>query len=159
VNKTLLLGLGNDILGDDAIGLRVAAAAGERLSDREDIQVHLSGEMGLSLLDQIVGYNGLIIIDAVQTHSAPPGFVHDLEETDLPVLPSFSPHFAGVGELLALGRELSMAVPGWVRIFAVEVVDPFTVNSEMTPMLQAAFPEIVRQVVQAIRNTAPASRP
>jgi Ni,Fe-hydrogenase maturation factor len=51
--EILLLGLGNDILTDDAIGLHVAAAVRERLAGCQFLTVRQTGEMGLSLLDFI----------------------------------------------------------------------------------------------------------
>jgi len=149
VSKTLLLGLGNDLLFDDSIGLRVAAAARERLAGNPNITVAQTTEMGLSLLDMMVGFERLVLVDAIQTHQAPPGFVHQIDHLDLQVLPTLLPHFLGVGEVLALGRKLNLAVPEQVRIFAVEVEDPFTVGTELTPTLKAAFPRIMDEVVTA----------
>jgi hydrogenase maturation protease len=151
--QTLLLGLGNDILSDDAIGLRVVAAVGERLAGREDVTVSQSAEMGLALLDLIVGFDTLVLVDAVQTREAEPGFVHELDGADLKTLPAISPHFLGVGEVLALGRELGLRVPNRVRIFAIEVADPFTVGTALTPALEAALPGLVERVLAAVTET------
>jgi hydrogenase maturation protease len=148
--RTLLLGLGNDILADDAIGLRVAAAVQERVADRPDLTILTSAEMGLSLLDLIVGFDDLVIVDSVQTPQGSPGFLHQLDGDDLKSLPAISPHFLGIGEVLALGRKLGMAVPSRVRIFAIEVLDPFTVSSSLTPTLQSALPAIVDQVILSL---------
>jgi hydrogenase maturation protease len=145
--KTLLLGLGNDLLTDDAIGLRVVAEVRRLLKDHQTISVDESAEMGLALLDLVVGYETLIIVDAIQTNEAPPGFVHQLGGDDLNALPAVSPHFLGIGELLALGRELGLSVPSRVRIFAVEVQDPFNVGTQLTPALKAALPRIVECVL------------
>jgi Ni,Fe-hydrogenase maturation factor len=66
----------------------------------------------------------------------------------LNALPAVSPHFLGIGELLALGRELGLAVPTQVKIFAVEVQDPFNVGTRLTPTLDAALPRIVECVLR-----------
>ncbi|MBI4658858.1 MAG: hydrogenase maturation protease [Verrucomicrobia bacterium] len=146
----LLLGLGNDILSDDAVGLIVAKEVRSRLTARRDIDVLESIEMGLSLLDLVVGYHDLVIVDAIQTGREPPGFVFEINEQDLKALPGGSPHFLGVFETLALGRRLGMAVPDRVKILAVEVQDPHTVSTRMTPALQRALPAIVEQVANAV---------
>lgn len=150
--KVLLLGLGNDILTDDGVGLRVAAAMRQYLAEFENLTVIQTAEMGLALLDFVVGFDDLMLVDAIQTRHAPPGFVHDLDGAELNLLPLVSPHFLGVGEVLALGRKLGLAVPKRVRIFAVEVEDPFTVGTQMTPALQSALPGIVDQVAAALRR-------
>ncbi len=106
--------------------------------------------MGLSLLDHIVGYKQLVIVDAIQTRRARPGFVHELEGTDLHSLPITSPHLVGVGEMIALGTQLELPVPERVKIFAIEVEDPFTISTQLTPALKTALPEIAARIHKAI---------
>ena len=146
----LLLGLGNDILTDDAIGLRVAAALRERFAERKDITVAETAEMGLALLDLVVGFDTLVLVDAIQTQNAQPGFVHEIAGEELRTLPAFSPHFLGVGEALALGRKLGLSVPHHVKIFAIEVQDAFTVSTQLTPVLESALPGIVEHIANRL---------
>jgi hydrogenase maturation protease len=141
--RVLVLGLGNDLLRDDSIGLRLTQALGERLPDRSNITVLQSSEAGLALLDLVAGYDELIIVDAVQTSHAEPGYVHELAVDDMQMLPGGSPHFLGIAEMLALGRELHLPVPRKARVFAVEVEDPYTLEQGLTPVLTAAFPDLV----------------
>jgi hydrogenase maturation protease len=148
--RTLLLGLGNDLLTDDGIGLRVAAAVRQRLPNHPRLTVLQTTEMGLALLDMIVGFDELVLVDSIQTHQSPPGTVHELDAGDLHQLPLSSPHFIGIGEMLALGRQLGMAVPQRVKIFAIEVQDPFTISTDLTPTLRAALPGIVERVAHAL---------
>lgn len=148
--RTLLLGLGNDILSDDGVGLRVAAAIEKRLAGRTDLTVVSTTEMGLSLLDQIVGFDDLVVVDAVQTPQGSPGHMHEIDGQELGSLPAVSPHFLGLGEVLALGRKLGLAVPDRVRIFAIEVQDPFTVSTALTPSLESALPSIVDRVIRTL---------
>ena len=149
--KTLLLGLGNDILSDDSIGLRVASALQERLAPDPNLTIQQTTEIGLALLDLVQGYEHLVLIDAVQTSECPTGTVHHVRDTDLPNIPALSPHFLGIGETLALGRKLALPVPETVEIFAIEVDDPFTVSTELTPELQSQLPRIVDQILMHCR--------
>ena len=150
--RVLLLGLGNDILSDDAVGLKVARAIQPRLSKSDGIEVRETCEMGLALLDYIVGFDRLVLVDAMQTGRMPPGFLHEFDSDDLRVLPAVSPHFLGIGEMLALGRKLGLPVPRRVKVFAVEVQDPFTVGTSMTPALQQALAAVVARVLAATRR-------
>jgi len=152
--KVLVLGLGNDILSDDAVGLLVARAVRDRLEGGESIAVVESVEMGLALLDFVVGYRDLIVVDAILTGQAKPGSVHEVAPGQLQVLPKASPHFVGVGETLALGRTLGMAMPERVTILAVEVADPFTMGTQMSPSLRTALPEVVDRVLAKARSLA-----
>jgi hydrogenase maturation protease len=152
--RRLLLGLGNDILTDDAIGLLVVRALQRELADHPFIDVRETSEMGLALLDYLNGYAEVVIVDAIQTGQAAPGSVHELDPASLKQLTGRTPHFLGVGETLALGRELGLEMPSRVKIFAIEVEDPFTLGTQMTPALQAALPAIVERVGAVVRTLA-----
>jgi hydrogenase maturation protease len=148
--KILVLGLGNDILTDDAIGLNVVRRLREEFADDDRVEVCETMELGLSLLDFIVGYSAVVIVDSLQTGHAPPGTIHEVDAAGLKQLTGRTPHFLGVGETLALGRHLGLAVPEHVRIIAVEVEDPFTLGTEMTPALQDILPSVIARVRQAV---------
>jgi hydrogenase maturation protease len=154
--SVLVLGLGNDILSDDAIGLRVAQAVRAQLAGHADIEVKETTEMGLTLLDEISGYDGLVLVDAVQTGRAAPGCLHEIEPGALPGVATTSPHFLGVGETLALGRTLGLPMPRQVRIVAVEVADPFTLGTDLTPAVAAAVAAATERVATVARIMAEA---
>jgi hydrogenase maturation protease len=131
--------------------LHIAREIRQRFAGVDAVTVAETCEMGIALLDYIVGFDTLVLVDAIQTHQGPPGHLHEFDGDDLQTLPLVSPHFLGVGEVLALGRELGLAVPHRVRIFAVEVEDPFTVTTEMTPTLRAALPGITERITSVVR--------
>lgn len=149
--RVLLLGLGNDILTDDAVGLQAVHELQRELAGHPFIDVRETTEMGLALLDFITGYRTVVIVDSIQTGKEPPGFVHELDAAALNQLTGPTPHFVGVGETLALGRQLGLAMPDRVRILAIEVEDPFTVGTTLTPALQAALPGILSCVRAALQ--------
>jgi hydrogenase maturation protease len=158
--KVLLLGLGNDLLTDDAIGLHVARQLQCRFEGHPAIHVRETTEMGLALLDFLTGYPAVVIVDSIQTGQAPPGFVHELEAASLKELTGRTPHFLGVGETLALGRLLELPMPAEVTIYAIEVEDPFTLGTQLTPALQAALPGIVERIAAAVgRRTSNGASP
>jgi hydrogenase maturation protease len=150
--RLLLLGLGNDILTDDAVGLFVVRELRPRLAAHPSIDVRETTEMGLALLDFITGYGTVVIVDSIQTGKAPPGFLHELDASALNQLTGRTPHFVGVSETLALGRQLGLAMPEQVKIFAIEVEDPFTLGTAMTPALQSALPVIVQRIAVALQT-------
>lgn len=162
--RVLLLGLGNDILTDDAIGLHIARQLRAELAGHPVIEARETTEMGLALLDFMTGYDAVLLVDAIQTGQAPPGFLHELEPAGLTQLTGRPPHFLGVDETLALGRALGLPMPRRVKILAVEVADPFTLGTTMTPALQAALSEAVRRtqrlleaMVAAVSSPPPAN--
>ena len=160
--RLLILGLGNDILTDDAIGLRVVRGLRPELADLPAIELQETTEMGLALLDYMTGYSSAFIVDSIQTGRAEPGFIHELDASALPRFTGGSPHFLGVGETLALGGKLGLPMPGEVKIFAIETQDPFTLGTRMTPALEGAVPDIVGRIARAARvtdlNSTPSAR-
>ena len=148
--RLLLLGLGNDILTDDAVGLHVVRELRPKLAAHPSIDIRETTEMGLALLDFITGYRAVVIVDSIQTGKASPGFLHELDAPALTQLTGRTPHFVGVGETLALGRHLGLAMPEQVKIFAIEVEDPFTLGTALTPALQEALPGIVQRIAASL---------
>jgi hydrogenase maturation protease len=153
-HRVLVLGLGNDLLTDDAVGLEVAREVRSRLGSHESITVEETVEMGIALLDFMAGYGAVVLVDAVQTGRATAGVVHELRAEDLTLLPGAAPHFLGVGEVLALGRVLGYEMPSRVEIFAIEVADPFTMGTRMTEALEAAVGPVVERVLDRARQLA-----
>jgi hydrogenase maturation protease len=148
--RVLVLGLGNDILTDDAVGLRIAEGVRASVADMPDIEVKATMEMGLTLLDEIADRECIVLIDSVQTCEAAPGTIHEIDSLELSRVLTTAPHFLGIGETLALGKMLGLDMPRHTRIFAIEVADPYTLGSAMTPAVEAAVaPAIERAAAQA----------
>jgi hydrogenase maturation protease len=143
-----LLCLGNDVLADDAMGLRVAETLRGRLP--ASVDVVSSMEAGLRLLDHLVGVPRVIVVDSVQTGSAPAGTIFVLREGDVAYSPGPSGHYMGLFEALALGKKLDMPVAEDVLIIAVEAGDCLTLGGEMTPAVERAIPEVARRVMELV---------
>ncbi len=73
--KTVVLGLGNPILTDDGVGLRVARELEGRL-DQQEATVMETSLAGLNMLDLLAGYDRAIIIDAIQTIGGKAGQIY-----------------------------------------------------------------------------------
>ncbi len=142
--RPLVLGLGNDLLADDAVGILAARELSGRISDQANVVD--SSLSGLALLELLVGYQQAIIIDAICTGRAAPGTISRLNHEDLSQVVAPTPHYAGLPELFALARQLELEFPRDIVIFAVEVTDPFTVGGAITPAVRQALPELVEQV-------------
>jgi len=151
IPRVLVLGLGNDILTDDAIGLRVVEAARERLAGEPDIEVKTTTEMGLALLDEIADRESVVLVDSVQTGEASPGKIHEIDSLDLSRVLTTAPHFLGIGETLALGKTLGLAMPMNVRIIAIEVADPYTLGTKMTAAVEQAVAPATERVARQAR--------
>src|SRR5512135_2185400 len=82
--KTLILGLGNPILGDDGVGWRVAEAVQARLvALNVPVEVDFASLGGLSLMERMLGYERVILVDCMETGSAPVGAVRSMSLAQL----------------------------------------------------------------------------
>jgi hydrogenase maturation protease len=148
--KTLVLGLGNPILSDDGVGIRVAQEVGKQLNDPQ-VTVAETSEAGLRLLDSIVSYDKVIIIDAVQTEKGQAGQIYRMEPQDFSATkhPSSS-HQINLATALELGKMLNLAMPQKITIFTVEAKDITSFNEKCTPEVEQAIPEVVKMVLEEL---------
>ncbi|OQX52354.1 MAG: hypothetical protein B5M53_08815 [Candidatus Cloacimonas sp. 4484_209] len=65
MKRTLILGLGNPILSDDAVGIRTVEKIEKLVGKKDGIDYVKDSVAGLRILDIINGYDKLIIVDAV----------------------------------------------------------------------------------------------
>jgi len=157
----LILGLGNDCLGDDAVGLRVVQGLRRKVrkGDYADVDLVEAGTGGMILLDLMAGYDGLILIDAIQTGSGLPGRIHRLTEDQLPAGNSAAPwsaHHMGLRQILETGRRVGCELPRTVIVYGVETEISREWNRGCSPEVEQAVPEVVQRVIgeiSALRKT------
>jgi hydrogenase maturation protease len=148
--KSLVLGLGNPILSDDGAGIRVAQEVDNQLNDPQ-ITVAETSEAGLSLLDSIVGYDQVIIIDVIQTKEGRAGQIYRMEPEDFSFAKHFSsPHQINLVTALELGNALNLAMPQKITIFAVEAKDISTFSEKCTPEVEQAIPKLAKIVIEEL---------
>ena len=162
--KTLILGLGNPVVSDDSVGLRVAAELRVRLAGRPEVEVGEDYWGGLRLMERLIGYQRAIIVDAIRA-GAPPGTIHRLKPDDLPTQRSASAHDVNLPTALELGRRAGVPLPenGQILLVAIEVEDILTFGEHCTPAVQAAIIPAVENVIEALDappcTNWPSSRP
>jgi hydrogenase maturation protease len=150
--STVIIGLGNEIAGDDGVGIRAAQKLRRQLRNRHDVDVVELPWAGLRLLTALRGYREAILLDCLQSRKHPPGTVVRLSEDDFAGsvrLNSF--HDLNYPTALAFGRALGWPMPSNVEIYAVEggSCDRFT--SCLTPAVEEGLRELVRLVTSRLR--------
>lgn len=145
-----MIGFGNELLSDDAIGVLVARELAREVPGKADvIECNLSG---LSLLDLFVGHDKAIIIDAICTRKVPTGTIIELNPKDLRVTASPSPHYAGLPEVIQMAERLQLDFPKEIKILALEVADPHTIGGELSKPVANALSELVNRVKACLRE-------
>jgi len=147
--KTLLVGLGNPLMSDDAVGLLVAREVHRRLGN-PTVELCEASVAGIELMELLVGYDHAMVIDAIQTD----GQVGELRHLNpggrsWGELPD-NAHRFGVFEGLELGRRLGLELPEKVIVLGVEVADPYTFAEGLTPELEEKLPGVVEEVLRLL---------
>jgi hydrogenase maturation protease len=154
--KTLLLGMGNPILTDDAVGVRLAHDIGERLADTPDLDVVEECAIGgLDLIGVLAGYRRLVVLDSIKTADGVPGVWYRFPGTRLrDTWHLTNVHDANFATTLELGRRIGSLVlqDEDVHVFAVEVAENSTFSESLSPPLEAAYPRLRAEVLAEIRQ-------
>ena len=150
----LVLGLGNELFTDEGVG--VAAARRLARLALPGVEVLDGGTLGLALLPELVGRDGLLLLDALVQPGGRPGQVAVLEGAELPGAHALltSAHQLGVIDALA-AAELAGQAPR--RVAAVGMV-PASLETGygLTPLATASLDEMVARAV-AVLAAWPAS--
>jgi hydrogenase maturation protease len=149
--KTLVVGLGNPILGDDGVGWRVAQVL-QQLAPEVEVECLSVG--GLSLMERLIGYDCAVIVDAIHTGSREPGSVLVFPLSALPDASAghtTSVHDTSLKAALDLGRKMGARLPAEVYVVAIEAVAVFDFTKELTPAVAAAIPRAVEAVLEQLK--------
>jgi hydrogenase maturation protease len=153
--RTLLLGMGNPILTDDAVGIRVARGVGERLGPMPGLTViEECCTGGLELLDVIAGFDRLIVLDSIRTEGGRPGDWYAFDGTALrETMHLDNVHDANFATAMELGRNMGVHVPrdADIHVLAVEISDNLTFSERLSPALQVALPDLIDELHEEIR--------
>lgn len=154
--KTLVIGLGNPILGDDAVGCRVAEAVEAYIAEAqiENVEVEQFYRGGIALMERLIGYDQALIIDSIQGFGAQPGDILQLTLDDLPTLTADSPHDTSLKGALHLGRQLGAVLPTHIDILAVEIKSSLEFSEMLSPLILASMQEMVSRAIAWVHSVA-----
>jgi hydrogenase maturation protease len=163
--KTLILGLGNPILGDDSIGWKVV----ERVKDisnhqgeipqpeitetRNIFEYECYSLGGIGLMENLIGYDRVWIIDSIHTSTCPVGTIVCKKLEEFQNIPSghlTSAHDMSLQTALELGRSIGADLPKEIKVIGIESNLCFDFTEELSEPLKNAFPEVVKYLLNMI---------
>lgn len=174
--RVLVVGLGNPVLRDDAVGVRLArdfrrrwegrVAPGDRpggpsndaVPPSDTIDVRFIEECsvgGLTLVEQIAGYDQVVVLDSIRTRDGRPGDWYSFTAAALrPTMNLSSVHDANFATALELGRRTGLALPPDERIviFAVEIEDNLTFDERMSDAIEEAYPRYSEEIFAEVER-------
>ncbi len=149
--RIAIIGIGNVLTGDDAVGPHVVRVVEARYALPADVQVIDAGTPGYDLTAFLVGMDAAILVDSVRAKGAP-GELRVYEKAELltrkPVL-AMSPHEPGVREAL-LNADFMGVTPAHVRLVGV-IPSRTETGIGLSAEVRAAIPAAVERVAEELR--------
>ena len=144
--RTLVLGVGNLLMSDEGIGLRVLERLVTTYTVPEEVLILDGGTLGLDLLYYLEGKENLLLLDAVEARKEP-GYTIRLEGEQVPAFLSIkiSPHQIGISDML-FAAKLKGIYPPNVVLWGIQP-DRIEIGLELSETLQNKVNYLVDQVI------------
>jgi hydrogenase maturation protease len=154
--KTILIGLGNPILGDDGVGWRVIEEFSKNeYGEASSIETDCMAVGGLALMERLQGYDQAILVDAIQTGQHTSGTILIFRLDDFHQQENghtSSAHDVNLHTALQLGREMSIKLPEQVFIVGIEAQRVYDFSEELSPVMRAAIPQAINRIRDLIHR-------
>ena len=150
MTRTVVIGIGNPLRGDDAAGVAVAEQLRPRVP--ECVEVVSCNEEPSRLMEAWEGAESVLLFDTV-TSGAPPGTLHcfDAGEEAVPARTfRSSTHAIGIADTIELARALGR-LPRHIRIYGVEA-GSFSTGAALTPAVETAVTALVHDVLNDLEK-------
>lgn len=151
--RAIVIGVGNPLLGDDGVGIRVARELSRQIDGRRGVVVTELYAGGLRLMEAMVGFDRALVIDAMVTGSCPPGSVRRFAPEELGATRNLRcAHDTSLPAALAMGQMLGLALPGEIGVWGVEAACCEEFGEALTPPVAQAVPELVEELVRELEG-------
>lgn len=159
--KTIVVGLGNPILGDDGVGWKVAAEVKQQLSSRpppllkgeeNEVDVDFLSLGGISLMEHLIGYERAILIDAVTSDQAI-GLVIVSNLNEMPDYSAFhiaSAHDTSLQNALKLGKSMGVSLPKEVIVIGIATDRIYDFSESLSPAVAGAVSKATKLVINLL---------
>lgn len=149
--KTLILGVGNPILGDDGVGIAVARELAKSKIAAADVKE--AETLGLDVLNAIEGYGRVIVVDAIVAPTKKTGGIIKIEKPERAMMTahSASPHDVDFASAIETGKKLGMKIPEIV-VYGINVeqerMEEF--REGLSPEIEAAAKKAAKMILEAL---------
>jgi hydrogenase maturation protease len=150
----LVVGLGNPIMGDDGVGIHVLRQLKQRTPPRVDLEFKQLSVGGMKLVEEILGYRSVFIIDSIESEDtvgrirefSPEQFNNTYHES--------GPHAVNFITALELYKKLEPTrIPERIRIFTIDIKNEFEFKETLTPPIQKAASHLAEMLANEINRT------
>ncbi|MBN1316558.1 MAG: HyaD/HybD family hydrogenase maturation endopeptidase [Anaerolineales bacterium] len=147
--KTLVIGVGNILLSDEGVGVRVAEKLAADFQFPDNVQILDGGTLGMDLVCYLDGVQNLLLIDAVET-GREAGSLIRLEGDEVPSFLSvkISPHQVGIPDML-FAAKLTGVYPQNIVLLGVQPAC-MDVGLDLSPVVAGQVDTLVDQAVEQL---------
>ncbi len=146
----LVLALGNDLMGDDSMGLAAARPLLEEFG--EDISIVAAPVAGFTLIDFLEGFTHILILDSVVSGKYPAGTVVEFSREDFQALHASSLNFVGIPEAISISDRINGQGERVVRILAAEIEAVPKRRNGLSPVIENTLPVFIRKAIDIIKE-------
>ena len=150
--KTIVVGLGNPILGDDGIGWKVAEAVKQQLASDSPVDVDFLSLGGISLMEHLIGYERALLIDAV-TSDQEIGSIIVSNLNEMPDYSAFhiaSAHDTSLQNALKLGKSMGVSLPKEVIVVGIATDHIYDFSEALSPAVTQAVSKATEIVISLL---------
>jgi hydrogenase maturation protease len=150
--KTIVIGLGNPILGDDGVGWRVAEEVRQAIDPCLQVDVECLSLGGLSLMEHLIGYERVILIDAFISDEEP-GSIHVSKLSELPNYSAFhitSAHDTSLQDAIKLGKSLGAKLPVDVTVVGITAKYVYDFSEELSQPIRDSVQKATKIVINML---------
>ncbi len=151
--KTIVLGVGNQILGDDGVGIHIINELKKQIQS-PNITVDEAVTGGMSLLELILGYDKAIIVDAVKTKNEEDGEVKRIPLNNFSTMHSCNPHDVTLNEAIEMAKKMGEdRIPKEIIVVGVMMKEiPCEFGEKLSDKIAAAVPKAVNMTLNEIKK-------
>ncbi|MEN8177375.1 MAG: HyaD/HybD family hydrogenase maturation endopeptidase [Pseudomonadota bacterium] len=150
-NPVLVLGLGNILLYDEGIGVRVVQQLNYDYLFPSEVEIMDGGTAGMALYEHIIDRSHLIVIDAVNTGQQP-GTVVKLANEQVPAYfrNKISPHQMALSDILAALQISGEQLPELTLIG----IEPFTLKTGigLSDVVSTQLDTLVQMTIECLNT-------
>ena len=151
--KTIVLGVGNLILGDDGVGIHVTNELKKHIND-PNIIIDDAVTGGMNLLELLLGYDKAIIVDAVKTNEGEAGEVKRIPLGNFSTMHSCNPHDVSLIEAIDVAKKMGEnRIPKEIIVIGILMKEiPCEFGEKLSDKIATAVPRAVEMTLNEIKK-------
>jgi len=157
--KTLLIGLGNPILGDDGVGWKVVENVRCQIDPEMHVDVDCLSLGGISLMEHLIGYQRAILVDAfISDENIGSVLVYKLNE-----IPNYSAyhitsmHDTSLQNAIELGNSMGAVLPDDIIVVGIAIRHIVDFSEDLSPPVAGVIPQVTEIVLNLLKKFETAS--